>query len=384
MKLKDVLIDVMFRRNQRNIDELKSNLNTKEEKEESWAFCLGAGVSISCGLPDWSKLLAIISGNLLNSYTVPDVLDNELLQIMAELIGRIEKSDDFIKQMSGAAQGSAVGIYRNIDPLELAEYIRTMVGELFGIRSNDELINRILHEYIRESFGVKWDADNKIVGYDKSTLKAVVEMMENKKIRRAITYNYDDLLEISLREDGNRVETIVPEEKKEFVEGTDVYRVYHCHGLVPVQDSADLEQITSQIILTETSYYNEEASNYSLANVLQAYSMNYCNLLYVGFSGADYTFRRIIRGLGLDKDAMQHYIFFCADDIVNMVYDGRTNKEITKDEFIRQVGCGNAKYDYERLMINQLIVSKTLYWKEKGMNVIWSTWEELPQVLMGL
>ena len=36
------------------------------------------------------------------------------------------------------------------------------------------------------------------------------------------------------------------------------------------------------------------------------------------------------------------------------------------------------------LMIDQLIVSKTLYWKEKGMNVIWSTWEELPQVLMGL
>ncbi|MBD5523482.1 MAG: hypothetical protein HDR04_03515 [Lachnospiraceae bacterium] len=384
MKLKDVLIDEMFRRNQRNIDELKSNLNTKEEKEASWAFCLGAGVSISCGLPDWSKLLAIISGNLLNSYTIPDALDNELLQIMAELIEHIEKSDDFIKAMSGAAQGTAVGIYRNIDPLELAEYIRTMVGELFGIRGNDELINRILHEYIKESFGVKWDADNKIVGYDESTLKAVVEMMENKNIRRAITYNYDDLLEISLREDGNRVETIVPEEKKEFAEGTDVYRVYHCHGLVPVRDSADLEQITSQIILTETSYYNEEASNYSLANVLQAYSMNYCNLLYVGFSGADYTFRRIIRGLGLDKDEMQHYIFFCADDIVNMVYDGTTNKEITKDEFIRQVGCGNTKYDYERLMINQLIVSKTLYWKEKGMNVIWSTWEELPQVLMGL
>lgn len=295
-----------------------------------------------------------------------------LLEIYESRKWQIEKNDDFIRKMSDAAQGNEVGIYRNIDSLELAEYIRTMAGELFAAGGDDKLINRILYRYIKHSFGAEWDANDRIAGYDHSTLKAVVGMMENRGIRRAITYNYDDLLEISLRQDGNQVETIVPEEKKEFAEGNDVYKVYHCHGLVPIRDSDedDSVQTVSQIILTETSYYNEEASNYSLANVLQAYSMNYCNLLYVGFSGSDYTFRRIIRGLDLNKKEMQHYIFFCVDDIVNMVYDGVESIEITKDEFVRQVGSGNALYDYERLMINQLVVSKTLYWNEKGMNVI--------------
>lgn len=40
--------------------------------------------------------------------------------------------------------------------------------------------------------------------------------------------------------------------------------------------------------------------------------------------------------------------------------------------------------NYERLMINQMVVSKTLYWEDKGMDVIWSTQEKFPEVLMGL
>ncbi|MCM1231263.1 MAG: SIR2 family protein [Ruminococcus flavefaciens] len=138
---------------------------------------------------------------------------------------------------------------------------------------------------------------------------------------------------------------------------------------------------SSKIILTETSYYNEENSNYSLANVLQAYSMNYCNLLYVGFSGADYTFRRIIRGMNKNGDKIKHYIFFCVDDILNMVYEG-TDKKLAKSDFIEQLG--KDEFAYEKLMINHIIVSKTLYWEDKGMNVIWSTLEELPRLLMSL
>lgn len=111
--------------------------------------------------------------------------------------------------------------------------------------------------------------------------------------------------------------------------------------------------------------------------------MNYCNLLYVGFSGADYTFRRIIRGMNRNGDKINHYIFFCVDDIVNMVYEG-TDKKLGKKDFVLQLKEKNEKYDYERLMINQMVVSKTLYWEDKGMNVIWSTQSELPEMLMNL
>lgn len=382
MNLKDVLLYEIFKLNQQNIEKLKINLN-KNEKNVPWAFCLGAGVSISCGLPDWAKLLAMISGKLLKSYSKSYESKNQWMKVMAEAIQSTLKNNKLVKKMERAASGDAANIYSGVDLLELAEYIRTMIRE--QLRSDDEaLFNEVLRDYIHECYNIELDSDGEMTGYETSTLKAVTEIMEKKKIRRAITYNYDDLLEIALKRDGNKVESIVPDEQKEFVEDDSIYKIYHCHGLVPV-NKAEIGKKgnCSKIILTETSYYNEESSNYSLANVLQAYSMNYCNLIYVGFSGADYTFRRIIRGMGQDGNKVKHYIFFCVDDIVNMVYEG-TDKKLKREDFIGRMKERDEEFDYERLMINQIVVSKTLYWEEKGMDVIWSTWEELSQMLMSL
>lgn len=381
MNLADVLIDEILEMNRKNFEILKANLDYNE-KNASWVFCLGAGVSMSCDLPGWAKLLAMISGKVLGSYSESYEAKNQWLKIMVETIQNTMKNDEFEKKVKGAANGDTAKMYSGIDLLELAEYIRAMIKDQLRI-DDENLIDGVLCDYIRQCYDIQYDSDNniKIKKYDESTLRAVVETMEKRKIRRAITYNYDDLLEIALQRDGNKVESIVPDEQKEFTEDDEIYKIYHCHGLVPVKYMGD--EKPSKIILTETSYYNEESSSYSLANVLQAYSMNYCNLLYVGFSGADYTFRRIIRGMNRNGDKVNHYIFFCVDDIVNMVYEG-TDKKIEKEDFIRQLNNKNEEYDYERLMVNQMVVSKTLYWEDKGMKVIWSTQSELPEMLMSL
>lgn len=387
MKLQDILTDELFDSNQNNIETLRENINKSRSMRSPWALCLGAGVSISCGLPNWTKLLAMISGRILNSYSLMRVKKSELLKIIAEMIRDIEKSDDFIRKMNEAADGGAIGIYEKIDPLELAEYIRTQIREMIlpGGNIGEDEIDEVLRTYIRGSYKIEREPDKTIKGYTDSTLEAIVELMEKKEIKRAITYNYDDLLETMLKQKGKNVEAIVPGDRKEFVEYDDIFKVYHCHGLVSV-DSVDdpSDQSSRKIILTESSYYNEENNNYSLSNVLQAYSMNYCRLLYVGFSGVDYTFRRIIRGLDREENKIGHSIFFCADDVFNMVYGSRAEKDkiIERDEFIKQIK--DRKREYERLMINQILVSKTLYWKEKGMNVIWSTHEELAKVLKSL
>ncbi len=381
MKLQDVIINDIYELNCKKAEELKERLGNKKSAGTSWAFCLGAGVSISCGLPDWTKLLAMLSGKLLLSYS--DSSDKELLNIIGRAIGSIEKNESFMRKMNEAATGKAIDIYRNIDSLELAEYIGTLLRETAEIKDSGDLFDRNLSEYIRECYGDECVVDHKIKGYNNSVLQAVVEVMKKREIKRAITYNYDNLLEIALKLEGNGVETILPGDQKEFAENDNVYRVYHCHGLVPVDKMTGYR--ANKIILTETSYYSEERNNYSLSNVLQAYSMNYCNLLYIGFSGADYTFRRIIRGLDREGNKIKHNIFFSADDIVNMVYAGRENKKLAREEFVEQIkDRENKEYDYERLIINQILVSKTLYWEEKGMNVIWSTWEELPHMLKNL
>lgn len=381
MKLQDVIINDIFDLNCKKLEELKERLNNKKIDGTSWAFCLGAGVSISCGLPDWTKLLAMLNGKLLLSY--PESSDKELLKIMGKAIGEIEKNESFTKKIDEAAMGKAIDIYRNIDSLELAEYIGTLLRETAEIKDDGNLFDEILSEYIRGCYGDVCDTSGNINGYNNSILQSIVEVMKQREIKRAVTYNYDDLLEVALKREGNDVETILPGDQKEYAEDDHVYRVYHCHGLIPIDIKTGYR--TNKIILTETSYYSEERNNYSLSNVLQAYSMNYSNLLYIGFSGADYTFRRIIRGLDRDGNGIKHNIFFSVNDIVYMVFEGIKDKKLSKEEFVERIkDRGNKEYDYERLIINQILVSKTLYWEEKGMNVIWSTWEELPHMLKSL
>lgn len=383
MKLQDILIDKIYDRNRENIESLRKKMKESELAESPWVVCLGAGVSISCGLPNWTKLLAMISGQLLHSYNCTWIENNELLGIIAEAIEN-EKDEHFKERMDVAAEGGDIDIYAGIDPLELAEYIRTQIKEMIvpGEDAGEDEIDDMLRVYIKNCFRVERESDQSIKGYSGSTLEAVVWLMKEKKIRRAITYNYDDLLETALKLDGKNVETILPGDRKEFSGSDGIYRVYHCHGLISLDASEDPQD--RKIILTESSYYNEESKNYSLSNVLQAYSMNYCNLLYIGFSGVDYTFRRIIRGLDRTKHEIRHSIFFSADDVFNMVYKSRPeeDKAIGMNEYIEQIKDG--KREYEKLMMNHIIVSKTLYWEEKGMNVIWSTHEELAGILKGL
>lgn len=382
--LDNVIVDDLKQKNQENINQLKEQLQKTNKEENRWVFCLGAGVSISCGLPDWTKLLAMISGQLLQSYASPNEKTNEWLKIIGNTIQRIDKDACFFKKLKKSVEGKTMSVYKNIDSLELAEYIKTQIQAILQISdsNNEELIDECLRGYIRDCYNIKWTDDGDIKGYDCATLKAIVEVMEKIGIKRAITYNYDDLVEVYLEKDGKKVMSLVPEERKEFIEEQDTFKIYHCHGLVPTKAKPSY----GKIILTESSYYNEEHNSYSLSNALQAYSMNYCNLLYVGFSGADYTFRRIIRGLEKKENGSRskHRIFFCADDIVDMVYNGLKASSLTEEEFIKGICFKNKKFNYESLLINQIIVSKSVYWEEKGMDVIWSTRKELPQVLKSL
>lgn len=44
----------------------------------------------------------------------------------------------------------------------------------------------------------------------------------------------------------------------------------------------------------------------------------------------------------------------------------------------------NSKYAFEKMFINYLVHAQTLYWKNHGLEVIWSSHEELPGVLESL
>lgn len=422
MKLERILFQEHHRENAEKVRRLVQALEGKDIKKESWAFCLGAGVSMSCGLPSWGKLLAMLLARMLCSINMAqkeDMKNEKKGLLIYELTKKIEeernRSDAFLDKLRASMDGSDAAVYGGIDYLELAEYVyagikRRIAG--YGIEDEEDIENvadLMLKELIGECFEIeKGKGKQPVQGYSRSTLQYIAQIMKNRKIYRAATYNYDNLLEIALRTElgvkagesasaAGTVHSVLPEEHREFTEEEGVWKVFHFHGRVPIrlkpgsgEDAYLYEKPGGKVILSEESYYDEEHYHYSAANVLQSYMMNNCNVIYVGFSGSDYSFRRIIKGMhAAEEPKCRSYIFFCVDDIVNGVYqkvreDYRKQngeKELEKQEFLDKL---EKEYIFWKALINHIIIYKELYWDEKGFDVIWTTIEELPKTLKNL
>lgn len=156
------------------------------------------------------------------------------------------------------------------------------------------------------------------------------------------------------------------------------------HGRIPVFN-CEKETMSKEVILTESDYYKEERINYSWTNTIQSYVLGRANVIFIGFSGTDYNFRRLLKYIRRDRNnAHKRYIFFSVDDIVNAVFGGLEKADGSVSECIKIMNQNNGRYAYEKLMINYLIHAQTIYWFKNGIEVIWSSHEELPYNLDSL
>lgn len=82
------------------------------------------------------------------------------------------------------------------------------------------------------------------------------------------------------------------------------------HGRIPVFN-CEKETMSKEVILTESDYYKEERINYSWTNTIQSYVLGRANVIFIGFSGTDYNFRRLLKYIRRDRsNAHKRYIFF--------------------------------------------------------------------------
>lgn len=391
MRAEDVLFPEVYEQNKKNLAGLKQEL-----KKDLWVMCLGAGVSISAGLPNWYRLLAKITAQLIplefsNAFKFK-IDQNDLNLAYLKGVCRFKENlvwdEEFVKKMENALSGDYWETFSKINVLEAAEYIRNFIadGADFSGKGEDrqkENINWYMNYFIQEACHVNVSINN----LEDKTLGAVARLMTDNAVPvyNVITYNYDNLLETYLRD----VEKCRPEKvhsitKKDDLrdfevhqsekDTTDDWNIYHVHGRIPVIQYPGEEQSES-VVLTESDYYQEERINYSWVNIVQSYAIARANLIFVGFSGADYNFRRIIKYVNQDKmKAHKRYIFFAIDDVVNAVLCNEKDMD-TCIEKMRDSATG--EYAFEKLLINHLIHAQTLYWKKHGLNVIWTSISEL-------
>lgn len=392
MKIEDILFENAAAENKERLEKLK-----KDIKKDEWAFCLGAGASISAGLPDWYTLLAKITAQILeieaNATAPTDGYYEDVMQYYSQLETNAD-TDAFWKKRQSAAEGEYASVFSGINVLEAAEYIRKFLEDSIcntddASQIEEERMEQRINWYMNSLIREACRTDVKVTDLETTTLGAVARLMASKyQIRNAITYNYDNLLETCLREicncEKSKVHSIAKEDEIRDFGSMDEWNIYHVHGRIPVKEHPN-EAESQKVILTESDYYQEEQINYSWTNIIQSYAIARSNLIYAGFSGADYNFRRIIKYVEKDKmRTRDRYIFFSVDDITKAVFQ-KELAGVSKEEYydklskcIEEMNKPNSRYAFEKLFINFLIYAQTLYWEKHKLTVIWSSHEELP------
>lgn len=434
MKVNDILFEKMAEANRTRLEKMKKSLRRDELKNRSgkddlsneWALCLGAGVSISAGLPDWYGLLAKMTAQIFStgvSFSAPyctgfvskqnydsggnplDNLQTEFREFQKDVadfyekLGKMNADMEYLVKCESAHRGQYKFIFENINVLESAEYIRNYIDQLvqpdstLGERKDyvEKHVNWHIHYFIQQicRSSLKYSMDSTEI--TETTLGAAARLLKSDRdsiIHDVITYNYDNLLEEYLRKncgcDAESIHSVIKTDPLPQFGDQDAWNIYHVHGRIPVFEN-ERESISDEVILTESDYYKEERINYSWTNTLQSYVMSRANLIFIGFSGADYNFRRILKYINQDRtNVCKRYIFFSVDDIVNAVFSEEIRKGRNISDCIQEMNQDDGRYAYEKLMINYLIHAKTTYWLGHGIRAIWSSHEELPSDLDGL
>lgn len=429
MKVKDILFTQIYKRNEKMLTDLKERLDDQKSGNE-WVLCLGAGVSISVGLPDWYGLLARITAQLLPNENSQGLLDNDaagrifsesdckncMVSIeqaqkcetkafqagvgdFFEKLGRLNDNSEYLEKRLHAHQGCYRYIFENINVLESAEYIRNYISQELqpdeDAGESDESVERNINWHINYFIqqicinSLKYSmAEEKIV---QTTLGAVARLLKSghdSVIHDVITYNYDNLLEEYLREKCHcapeSVHSVIKTDPLPKFGDQESWNIYHVHGRIPVFEREG-ETMSAQVVLTESDYYKEERINYSWTNTMQSYVIGRANMIFIGFSGTDYNFRRLLKYINQDSaNIHERYIFFSVDDVVNAVFSEEVKNGKKIKTCIDEMNKDDVNYVYEKLLINYLIHAQAMYWIKYGIKVIWTSHEELPGMLDNL
>lgn len=381
-KLRDVLLKDFYEENNKRIEQMKKII-----ENGNLCFVLGAGVSQSKGFPNWQTLLAKMIGRLLYLYTGKGI-ENESLSVQQLYQSAIKEEE--MKFIDGC-NGKYVENLNGINLLETAEYLLNY--HMDSLSHNNEMIKRGVAEKQMASLVRTCLYDNQPQNNDKlTTLDAVAHVIANRyneheSRQDVITYNYDDLLENSLRlqlasENNDFIKSITyMDSDKKLEEGK--INICHIHGKVSRTNN---DHDSEQLILSESSYHDIESTVYKWIHTVQANAMINSTCLFIGFSAEDYNFRRIIRK---NEKTDQNYIFFAIDNFVNAIFrniiqETQASSRNTKEDIYKDIFSSPDKFRYEKLMLTFLVESKMKYWEKQNIQPIWTTLEELPGIIMGL
>lgn len=221
--------------------------------EGNLCLFVGAGVSMSCGLPDWNTLSERIIAK-----TWPD---------------RVSRMD--IERMMIRSHLSKQ------TPLDAMRLARRANGDSFNAIVSDALY----------STGVALSP----------TVDAIVSL---DNMRRICCFNYDDVLEEAYSRSGIKYRPLMAGD--ELPLQSDEVLIFHPHGFLP-RSTFSRSYLDEPIILSEDDYHRLYAAPYSWPNIIQITLLMSFSVLFVGCSMSDPGMRRLLDLSRQMRAAHKHY-----------------------------------------------------------------------------
>ena len=226
------------------------------------ALFLGAGLSLSAGLPDWEERLYRLTVEMWQ-----DRLGAHAANGDAEICARL-----FTQAYGGF-------------PIISGRYIRQTLGGRF-------------QERIRAMLYSRPDPTSDL-------LQAVARFARpagGGGANAVVCYNYDDLVEVHLARESVHHRSIWAEGQ---APPPDALSVYHVHGYLPRDGSLDHE---SEIVFAEDAYHTQFLDPYGWANITQLNLLRERTGLFVGLSMTDPNLRRLLDVAHRHGPDRRHYV----------------------------------------------------------------------------
>ena len=309
--LKEPLYDEVEKLRQESIKDLKNAY-----KKEKIALVLGAGIDVPLGLPDWNRLLSMCFGMTLamgafsqrNYEEVHKQLQSDRMGLQREQIKEciqalVKEGDNRIKAPISNMALENGQYFLNCMDIYKDETSLAMKNESAVSKS---LYKQLIGNCLQPVYSLTEKKDGIFLS---RILRACAKMVKEGKVTEVVTYNYDTLLETCLEEIEDIHDYMDHVDAESLTDSTGKINIYHVHGCIPTKVKITDKKIaklcgkaSEDIVLSENDYYEIEKYPYDWRNVVQAKLLLQNHCLFLGFSGDDYNFRRILKLQPKQKD----------------------------------------------------------------------------------
>jgi hypothetical protein len=266
-----------------------------EYAQRGLVLYVGAGVSLSLGLPSWSDLMRSLSVAMMSRKvetavnTLEKLTDEEKWDLLSKIGLQVEKAPTPEKPILMMARAIKDDLGERLPPA-IARVLYRPVRRFLN-RHYQEQVQKP-RERLKSEFKSRRDLPSS------DLLEAIVSLAraerDVKGVQAIVNYNYDDLLDQKLLEQHVKCKTVLSGKDKVPL-GT--LPCYHVHGLIPSKDVVTgTRQTTAKgnFVFSEDEYHAEYSEPYKWSNMTQMSLLGRYTGLFIGLSMEDPNIRRLI------------------------------------------------------------------------------------------